>query len=75
MKVEETVRWAELEAEAARDAAADARRARSRRQAKALAAGLAEVERVRAVAVITAGCPRHRPSKVWDCGDCWTVKR
>jgi hypothetical protein len=73
VNVEQTLRWAEREAQAAREAAAEARRARSRDQARDLARGLAEVERVRPVAVIGA-CARHKGSRVWSCGDCWRVR-
>jgi hypothetical protein len=74
VNVEETVRWAELEAEAARGAAAEARRAQSREQARDLARGLERIERVRPVAVIGA-CARHKGYQLWDCADCWGVQR
>lgn len=52
MTFRDTVAWTNREERQARDAAAAARRERSRAQAKALAEGLKDIERVRTVTVI-----------------------
>ena len=54
----------------------EARAAKYERAAAALVKRLEaerDAKKPKVVAVISPGCERHRPSKLWDCHACWNM--